>query len=55
MAEIFKTGEEGQRQDRVTKIIKKSDYMDLQNRRRRTKAPTGKGGQRATFGCWSDC
>ena len=42
-------------QERLTKIIKKRGNMDFQNRRRRTKAPTGRDGQRETFGCWNDC
>ena len=41
-------------QERLTEIIKKKGNMDFQNRRRRTKAPTGTGGQRETFGCRND-
>ena len=41
-------------QERLTEIIKKG-HVDFQNRRNRTKAPTGKGGQRETFGYRSDC
>ena len=42
-------------QERLTNIIKKSGHVDFQNRRRRTKAPTGKDGHKETFGNRSDC
>ena len=44
-------------QERLTKIIKKRGNTDFQNRRRGTKAPTGKDGQTETFVCriLSDC